>query len=133
MKFSTLVTRSDLAAARKIEPLVLAELNRHGYSEEAIFAIRLALEESLANAINHGNRRDAAKSVRIDYSIDRQKAVIRISDEGRGFERSDVPDPTAPENLEKPCGRGIMLMEAYMSEVRWNDKGNQVEIVKRNE
>ncbi|MCG3178094.1 MAG: Serine-protein kinase RsbW [Phycisphaerae bacterium] len=133
MKFSTLVTKSDLAAARKVEPLVMAELERHGYSEEAVFAVRLALEEALANAINHGNARDASKAVRVDYHIDPRRAVIRVSDEGPGFSRGSVPDPTAPENIEKPCGRGIMLMEAYMNEVRWNRDGNCVELIKKNE
>jgi len=133
MEFSTLVTRSDLAAARNVEPLVLAELHRYGYTEEATFAIRLALEEALANAINHGNRRDKGKNVRVDFRIDRRQAIIRVSDEGHGFRRERVPDPTAAENLERPCGRGIMLMEAYMNEVHWNEPGNQVEMVKLNE
>ena len=133
MEFSTLVTGSDLAAARNVEPMVLAELHRHGYSEEAIFAIRLALEEALANAVNHGNHCCADKKIRVDYRIDADQAVIRVSDEGRGFRRERVPDPTAPENLERPCGRGIMLMEAYMNEVRWNETGNLIEMVKRNE
>ena len=133
MRFSTLLTRSDFSAARSVEPVVMGELQRHGYSDEAQFAVRLALEEALANAINHGNRRDAGKSVRIDYRIDCQQAIIRISDEGPGFCRQGVADPTATENLEKPSGRGIMLMEAYMNEVRWNDRGNQVEMIKRNE
>ena len=133
MDFCTIVTQSELGAARRVEPLVLDELRRHGYSEEAIFAVRLALEEALANAINHGNRRDAAKSVRVEYRIDRSQAVIRVADEGGGFNRDAVPDPTKTENLEKLGGRGIMLMEAYMNGVRWNEQGNQVEMIKRNE
>lgn len=133
MKFSTLVTKSDLVAARKVEPLVLAELKRHGYSEEAIFAVRLSLEEALANAINHGNCRDPQKSVTVEYAIDAERVVIRVTDEGSGFARKEVPDPTAPENIEKPSGRGIMLMEAYMNSVRYNQVGNTVEMEKVNE
>ncbi len=133
MSFKTLVTRSDLGEDRKAEPLVLAELSQLGYSEEAVFAVRLALEEALANAVNHGNRRDASKSVRVEYQVGPVEAIIRVSDEGPGFDRGQVPDPTLPENREKSCGRGIMLMEAYMSRVRWNDRGNQVEMVKLKE
>lgn len=132
-EFSTVLTRSDMAASRGIEPLVLAELHRHGYSEAAIFAIRLALEEALANAINHGNARNASKCVRVEFRVDARQTVIRVADEGCGFRRAQVPDPTAPENIEKPCGRGIMLMEAYMDHVRWNEAGNQVEMIKCNE
>ena len=131
--FSTLMTRSSPASARRVEPRVLDELRRYGYTEQAIFAVRLALEEALANAIHHGNHGDANKRVRVEYCIDDQRAVIRVCDEGEGFTRCVVPDPTRPENLEKPTGRGIMLMEAFMNEVRWNDRGNQVEMVKRNE
>ncbi len=133
MEFSTLVTQSDLVAARKVEPLIVAELKRHGYSEESIFAVRLSLEEALANAIKHGNcgRRD--KSVTVDYRIDDEKAVIRVKDEGCGFDRSEVPDPTLPENREKDHGRGIMLMEAYMTRVHWDRSGNTVEMEKRND
>ena len=133
MKFSTLVTRSDLSAARKVEPLILAELKRHRYSDEAVFAVRLALEEALANAVNHGNCRDETKQVQVDYAVNDEQAVIRVTDEGCGFDRHEVPDPTTPENVVKDHGRGIMLMEAYMSEVNYNAEGNCVEMVKRNE
>jgi len=60
------------------------------------------------------------------------KAVFVIRDEGPGFDPKIVPDPTTDENLEKPNGRGIMLMRAYMDEIRYNAQGNQVRIVKRN-
>lgn len=132
-EFSRLVTQSDLTAVRAVEPPILAELRRHRYTDEAVFAVRLALEEALANAVNHGNRRDASKRIRVEYRVDGRQAVIRIRDEGPGFRRGEVADPTSPENIEKPCGRGIMLMEAYMNRIRWNRKGNQVEMVKRNE
>ncbi|HOF18390.1 MAG TPA: ATP-binding protein [Phycisphaerae bacterium] len=55
-----------------------------------------------------------------------------MCDEGTGFDPTRVPDPTADENLEKPSGRGLMLMRAYMDEVRYNDRGNQVFLMKRN-
>ena len=57
---------------------------------------------------------------------------MTITDQGSGFDPNDVPDPTVEENLQKPTGRGIMLMRAYMDEVRFNEKGNQVHMVKRN-
>lgn len=129
-KFCSLVTPSDMGAARRVEPAILAELQRHGYSEQAIFAIRLSMEEALANAVNHGNRRDCTRSLKIEYCVDEERAVFRVADEGCGFDRKQVVDPTTPENLERPCGRGIMLMEAYMNSVCWNDRGNQVEMVK---
>ena len=103
-----------------------------GYDEGARFAIKLALEEAINNAIKHGNKGDPRKTVDVTYQIDAERAVITIADQGKGFDRDAVPDPTADENLEKPFGRGIMLMRAYMDEVRYSKAGNEVTMTKRN-
>ena len=115
-----------------VEQKVLDELDKYAYSESAVFAVKLALEESLNNAIRHGNRRDPTKTVEVRFEVNGQQATITVTDEGCGFEPRSLPDPTADENLEKPCGRGIMLMRAYMEEIRHNDRGNQVIMVKHN-
>jgi len=122
---------SDLKAARKLEREVLSEVSRCGYSEVCAFAIRLALEEALNNAIKHGHGLDPRKTVHVEYDINEEQAVFVITDEGCGFNPHAVPDPTADENLEKPSGRGIMLMRAYMDVVQFNDCGNQVRMVKK--
>jgi serine/threonine-protein kinase RsbW len=122
---------SEPAAARKAEDAVIQEVGRFGYSEAAAFAIKLALEEGLINAIKHGNRLDPCKSVELSYDVDEERVRITIVDEGPGFAPEDVPDPTADENLAKPCGRGLMLMRAYMDEVHFNPEGNRVCMVKR--
>jgi serine/threonine-protein kinase RsbW len=127
-----MVIGSDLKAARQAERRILDELARFGYSDAAAFAIRLALEEGLNNAINHGNRRDASRKVAVAYDIDAHRTSITITDQGNGFDPAAVPDPRADENLEKPAGRGIMLMHAYMDEVHFNELGNQVHMVKLN-
>ncbi len=84
------------------------------------------------NAIRHGNGSDPKKTIEVRYEVNRERTAITITDQGRGFDLSVVPDPTADENIEKPCGRGIMLMFAYMDEVRYNDTGNQVHMIKWN-
>ena len=127
-----LVINSDLKAARKAERAVLNELARLGYSPSATFAVRLALEEGLNNAIHHGNCRDPGRKVRIAFDVDEKCVSITITDQGRGFDPAAVPDPRADENLEKPSGRGIMLMRAYMDEVRFNNIGNEVHMIKHN-
>ena len=66
------------------------------------------------------------------YDVDDRRASITITDQGRGFDPGQVADPTADENLEKPCGRGIMLMRAYMDEVQFRRGGQQVRLIKRN-
>lgn len=123
---------TDLREARKAEGVVMDQVARHAYSEGAAFAIKLALDEGLNNAIRHGNRFDRSKSVELLFEVDTERIVIVITDQGEGFDPLSVPDPTADENLEKPTGRGIMLMHAYMDEVCFNRKGNQVRMVKRN-
>ena len=126
------VIASDLAEARQLEDSLLAAVESHRYSESAKFAIKLAVEEALINAIKHGNRRDPGKTINVQYDINADKAIIVIADQGAGFDLKAVPDPIADENLEKPSGRGLMLMRAYMDEVRYNDKGNEVYMMKLN-
>ncbi|MBN1555645.1 MAG: ATP-binding protein [Phycisphaerae bacterium] len=126
-----MVISSNLNEARRLEEQLLQEVIRYGYAEADAFAIKLALEEGLVNAIKHGNKYDGKKTVRVVSRIDENEAAFTITDEGEGFRLADVPDPTADENLERPCGRGLMLIQAFMDEVSYNETGNQVRLVKR--
>jgi serine/threonine-protein kinase RsbW len=123
---------SDFAASRQVQLQILGDVQRLGYSERASHAIRLALEEALINAIKHGNKLDPHKHVRIDARINPRRAEFVIEDEGAGFERAKVPDPTADENLCKICGRGIFLIESYMNKVQWSHGGRRLRMVKLN-
>ena len=127
-----MVIRSDLKAARDVEDAVVAEVRRCGFSESTAFAVKLAMEEGINNAIRHGNGYDPNKTVEVAYEIDAGKVVIVVTDQGQGFDPAGVPDPTIDENIEKPSGRGIMLMRRYMDEVCFNERGNQVRMVKWN-
>jgi len=103
----------------------------HGFGPSQIFAIKLSLEEAITNAIKHGNQLDESKQVTIDYEVTDDQVFVEIRDEGGGFTPEAVPDPTRPENLERPCGRGVMLMKAYMTEVSFSPNGNCVRMIKR--
>ena len=124
------VIPTDLKAARRVEEDIVRQVERHGYGQEECFAIRLAVEEAIINAIKHGNKFDPGKSLTVSAEVGDRLTAITIADEGQGFDPVTVPDPTADENLEKPCGRGIMLMRAYMDEVAYNQRGNTVRLVK---
>ncbi|MGC9455004.1 MAG: ATP-binding protein [Phycisphaerae bacterium] len=126
------VISSKLTEARKAEDALLSEVRKCGYSDSAVFAIKLALEEGLNNAIKHGNAYDPDKVVELDFDVTPRQASITITDQGEGFDPASVPDPTADENLERPCGRGIMLMRAYMDKVEYNRRGNCVRLLKHN-
>jgi serine/threonine-protein kinase RsbW len=109
---------------------VIAELGQAGFCERDRFAVRLALEEAIINAIKHGNGEDPAKSVRVSYSISPGEITTEIEDQGPGFNPNGVPNPLAPENLERPGGRGVFLMRQYMTFVQYNERGNGVLLTK---
>ena len=86
---------------------ILPKLKAHKFSEEDIFAVHLALEEALINAIKHGNKMNPEKEVKIDYSVSSEKVEISMTDEGKGFNPDTVPDPRLGENLYKNDGNQI--------------------------
>lgn len=88
----------------------------------------VALTEAVNNAIRHGNKMDESKKVKISFHHQSDEYLFSIKDEGVGFDYENIPDPTAPENLEKPDGRGIFLMENLANEVRFSDNGSTVHL-----
>src|SRR5262245_45488639 len=124
------VIASDLAAARQLQSEIEEALQTGQFEEMEIFAIKMAVEEALVNAIKHGNQLDPAKNVRVTYRVTVERFDVCIADEGPGFDPDDVPDPTAPENLERPCGRGLLLMRYYMNEVAFQGRGNIISMSK---
>jgi serine/threonine-protein kinase RsbW len=123
-----IVIPSQPTEARRVQDEIDQLLRRHGVAERDLFGIRLAIEEALINAIKHGNQMDPAKKVAIAFHLDKERFEVRITDEGAGFDPKEVPDPTAAENLERSCGRGLMLMRHYMNEVDFNSRGNSVRL-----
>jgi serine/threonine-protein kinase RsbW len=106
-------------------------LDAAGYSGKETFGVRLALEEALVNAIKHGHKGDRSKKVHLRYLLTPKRFVADIEDQGPGFRIDEVPDPCAAENLERPCGRGLLLMRSYMTWVRFNKTGNRVTMCRR--
>ncbi len=124
------VIPSDPSEARRIQEDIEAALQAHHFEERDIFGIRLALEEALVNAIKHGNQMDRSRKVHVRYQVSTELFFVHIADEGPGFDPGDVPDPMAAENLERPCGRGLLLMRHYMNEVTFHPPGNVVSMTK---
>ncbi len=115
--------RDDIA---RVQQQILEVLEGLGYDRAARFAVRTALDEAVSNATRHGNNDDPTRTVTIQYAADPASVVIDVQDEGLGFEPRSVPDPTLPENVDIPSGRGIMLMKVYMTEVEFRAPGNRV-------
>jgi serine/threonine-protein kinase RsbW len=101
-----------------------------GYSCHDCAGTRLALEEAVVNGLRHGNGGDPARRVCVRYHVRPDALLAEVEDEGPGFDPSRVPDPTLPENLGRPCGRGLLLMRHYMTWVRFSKHGNRVTLCK---
>ena len=101
-----------------------------GFSEEELYPIDMAVRESVANAVKHGNLLDETKQVELKFSDLPEGLEIIIRDFGRGFDVEEVPDPTNPENLLKANGRGILFMRAFMDEVEWSNHAQGGMVVK---
>ena len=121
---------SDPSEVPRIQEEIEGRLRRHHFDDRDIFSIRLALEEALVNAIKHGNQLDRSKKVHIEGSIRADRFDVGIVDEGPGFNPEDVPDPRADENLERACGRGLLLIRHYMTEVVYHAPGNRLTMSK---
>jgi serine/threonine-protein kinase RsbW len=87
---------------------------------------RVGMCEALANAVIYGNRRDPEKRVRVEIDLDADSVTVRVIDQGRGFDSDQLTDPTLPDQLERPGGRGVFLLRKLMDRVEYNDRGNEV-------
>jgi serine/threonine-protein kinase RsbW len=117
---------SSIQEMAEIIEAVVTTMAQLGYPPKDIFGTRLALEEAICNAIKHGHRHDPTKLVEIRYSIRADHFLVAVEDQGPGFDPSQVPDATARENLERPSGRGLLLMRHYTAWLRHNRNGNCV-------
>ncbi|MBK6587010.1 MAG: ATP-binding protein [Acidobacteria bacterium] len=105
-----------------------------GFGDEITFAVDLAVRESVANAVKHGNKFDESKTVQMTMADRPEGFEITVRDYGTGFSVDDIADPTDPENLLKTNGRGILFMRSFMDEVEWEnptDGGLRVKMLKK--
>ncbi|MEO6588270.1 MAG: ATP-binding protein [Pyrinomonadaceae bacterium] len=93
----------------------------------------VALDEAFVNAVKHGNKFNAEKLVRIIAEVSKDEARFTIEDEGEGFNVNEIPDPRNPENLFKTSGRGVLFIYNIMDEVRYNERGNRLTMIKKSE
>jgi serine/threonine-protein kinase RsbW len=102
----------------------------YGFSGRRLFInFRVAISEALTNAIRYGNGEDPAKQVEVSVEVDPFRVVVQVTDQGNGFDPQAVPDPTLPENLHRPGGRGVYLIRQLMDEVEYDERGSSVRLV----
>ncbi len=124
--FHVCVIKSEQSETEIPKKAIFEQLAQYHFSDEVQFAIKLALEEALTNAVKHGNAEDPTKSITVRFAISREKAVFIVRDEGPGFVPEHIPDPTTPDRLRNPSGRGLMLIHAYMDKVQFRDDGREI-------
>ncbi len=113
---------------RIVESFIDNVKDRYDLNDDIYGNIMIAVTESVNNAISHGNGNQQSKNVTLKLLLDDSTIRFQISDEGKGFNPQHLPDPTAPENLSNPGGRGIFLMKHLCDEVVFRNQGTEVEL-----
>ena len=119
----------------KIESITIVEnfidqlSTKYGFSDEIYANVLTCLSEAVINGIVHGNRQNPDKKVYINLEvIENKRLIFTISDEGDGFNFNNIPDPTAPENIENLTGRGVFIIKRLADQCIFNSKGNELEL-----
>ncbi|MCX7797409.1 MAG: ATP-binding protein [Melioribacter sp.] len=112
--------KSDPSIVPKLDSFIIDIARKSGLNPEKFNNLSLAFSEALANSIVHGNKCDPSKVVKIKVEVNESKIVIRIKDQGKGFDINSVPDPTKEENILKESGRGIHIMKSFLDELHYN-------------
>jgi len=120
---------SELSSVPLVEGLIDDVCQKIGVHEEVYGNVLIAVTEAVNNAILHGNRESQDLQVDVSVFDESKEFMFQVKDYGSGFDHVNLPDPTAPENIEKENGRGVYLMRHLADEVLYNDKGNEVSIV----
>jgi serine/threonine-protein kinase RsbW len=124
----TMELNSQPESLSAVEKVVEDVKNKFNVSEDAYGNMLVALTEAVSNAIYHGNRLNPKKKINLSYQFMDGNLSFTITDQGTGFDYYNLPDPTAPENLEKECGRGIFLMKHLSDQVIFSENGRVVEL-----
>ena len=116
--------RVDVTLDSKVESVDLGEelarqvADTAGFDEDEQYKISMAVRECVINALKHGNRGDESKRVQLKFSLQPDRLVVQVGDQGRGFDLAAVPDPLADDNLLRCSGRGLFLVRCFMDELR---------------
>jgi serine/threonine-protein kinase RsbW len=124
-----MIIKSEVQNINLIERLIDDISVKYQIHSDVYGKLLLAVVEGVNNAIVHGNKMEREKDVVVEYSVSEKQIEFFISDCGSGFDYTNLPDPTKPENLERTHGRGIFLMNHLADELEFNDSGNQVKMV----
>lgn len=114
---------SRMEGITEVEALINDLCEEFGVEETHYGEILIAMTEAVNNAVVHGNKLDASKMVDISVCTDGPVLEFRVTDQGPGFDYGNIPDPTSPENIEKPNGRGVFLMRQLADSCEFEELG----------
>jgi serine/threonine-protein kinase RsbW len=115
-----LAVGSSIQNVELVQVVVEEALRRLDLDPDDAHWIGIAVREAVANAVKHGNRQDPDKKVQLDFGVEDGELVIRVLDEGGGFDPDEVESPLEPENVLKPSGRGIFYMKNFMDQIEYS-------------
>lgn len=124
-----MILKSEIQNINIVEKLIDEICSRYNIHSDVYGKLLLAVVEGVNNAIVHGNKLQKEKDVVVEYDINDKEILFQISDSGDGFDYSNLPDPTRPENIERTHGRGIFLMNHLSDKLEFNEPGNMVKMV----
>ncbi len=119
---------SEVETLVRVEHIIEEIRTTHNIPEELYGNILVSLTEAVNNAIKHGNKLDSSKTIDFSFDYSETEYIFTIIDEGNGFDHENIPDPTHPDNIEKPDGRGIFIMTSLSDEVEFINQGKEVRI-----
>ncbi|MFM7667987.1 MAG: ATP-binding protein [Bacteroidota bacterium] len=119
---------SDFTSLVDVENLVDRVCGNLGVEEDSYGNILIAVTEAVNNDIQHGNEFDTKLFVDVAVGDQPTEFCFNVKDQGKGFDFSNLPDPTAPENIMKENGRGIFLMKSLSDNVEFEDSGSSVSL-----
>ena len=120
---------SDPDLMPEVEEFVLEVAEKAGLNEDKHNNIALAVAEAISNSMKHGNKNDKSKRVFIKITVNDEKMIVTLKDEGKGFDPATIPDPTKPENILKDSGRGVHIMRSLLDDLRYNFTPEGTEII----
>jgi len=122
----SIIIKSDVIHLASVEAMIDRLSKRLGISDEVYGKILISTVEAVNNAIVHGNKGNESKNVIVTVTADGNIFCVKVTDEGRGFNYLNLPDPTTPENIENLNGRGVFIMRKLSDKIEYNEGGNEV-------
>ena len=122
---------SSISPMHSILDYLLRRVEKLGVINPEQSNLFVALDEAFVNAVKHGNKFNTQKLVRVTAELSSTEASFTVEDEGEGFDVNSIPDPLDPENLFKTSGRGVLFIYNIMDEVKYNERGNRLTMIKK--